>query len=101
MSARRETARGIDALRRGWPIVVTDGAARLVLLPIETADADRLAAFAPDGRFDLLLSPERAATLMLGNQRATAKMTIGINARRIRLAPSITRGRIKARTSPK
>src|ERR1700739_4061449 len=49
-----------------------DGADRLVLLPIETADADRLAAFVPDGRFDVLLSPERAATLMLGNQRAAA-----------------------------
>ena len=72
VSARRETARGIDALRRGWPIVIADGADRLVLLPIETADADRLAAFAPDGRFDVLLSPERAATLMLANQRAAA-----------------------------
>jgi len=72
VSGRRETARGIDALRRGWPIVIADGAERLVLLAIETADADRLAVFAPDGRFDLLLSPERAATLMLGNQRAAA-----------------------------
>lgn len=72
MSARRETARGIDALRRGWPIVIVDGTDRLVLLPIETADADRLGTFAPDDRFDVLLSPERAATLMLGNQRAAA-----------------------------
>ena len=73
MSARRETARAIDALRRGWPIVIADEAGHLVLLAIETADADRLAAFAPDGHFDVLLSPERAATLMLANQRAAAE----------------------------
>ncbi len=72
MTGKRDIARGIDALRRGWAIAITDGANRLVLLPIETADADRLAAFVPDGRFDVLLSPERAATLMLGNQRAAA-----------------------------
>lgn len=86
MSARRETARSIDALRRGWPIVIADDADRLVLLPIETADADRLAAFAPDGRFDVLLSPERAATLMLGNQRAAASAGLS-GAVRIAYAP--------------
>ena len=72
VSDRRAVARGIDALRRGWPIAIAHGAERLALLAIETADAERLAAFAPDGRFDVLLSPERAATLMLGNQRAAA-----------------------------
>lgn len=69
---RREVARAIDALRRGWPIVIGGSGAALSLLAIETADAGRLAAFAPDGRFDVLLSPERAATLMLANQRSAA-----------------------------
>jgi GTP cyclohydrolase II len=69
VNERREVARGIDALRRGWPVRIGDG---LALLAIETADADRLAAFAPDGHFDVLLSGERAAGLMLGNQRPAA-----------------------------
>jgi GTP cyclohydrolase II len=72
VSDRRTIARGIDAVRRGWPIVVTSDKDCLVLLAIETADGERLAGFAPDGRFDVLLSPERAATLTLGNQRAAA-----------------------------
>jgi len=70
---RRDVARGIDALRRGWPVVVGEGDAALTLLSIEAADADRLIDFAPDGRYDVLLSPERAATLRLDNQRAAAE----------------------------
>jgi GTP cyclohydrolase II len=62
-------ARSIDALRRGWPVRIGES---LALLAIEAADADRLAAFAPDDRFEVLLSSERAAGLMLGNQRAAA-----------------------------
>lgn len=69
MSASREVARAIDALRRGWPVVID---AALKLLAIETADSTRLTGFAPDGRYDILLSPERAATLMLANQRPAA-----------------------------
>jgi len=72
VSDRREVARGIDALRRGWPVVIGQGGVALTLLAIETADAARLSAFAPDGRFDVLLSPERAATLMLANQKSAA-----------------------------
>jgi GTP cyclohydrolase II len=72
VSDRRAVARGIDALRRGWPIVIGEEGAALTLLAIETADAARLAGFAPDGRYDVLLSPERAATLMLANQRPAA-----------------------------
>lgn len=71
MTDRREVARAIDALRRGWPIAIRDGQEELSLLAIETVDAERLAAFAPDGA-DVLLSPERAATLKLGNQREAA-----------------------------
>ena len=62
------TARAIDALRRGWPIRV--GA--LTLLPIETADPVRLAAFDPDGQAKLLLSAGRALTLKLANQMEDA-----------------------------
>ncbi len=65
MSDPRATARAIDALRRGWPIRI--GA--LALLPVETADAERLAAFDPAGSAPLLLSAGRAATLKLTNQR--------------------------------
>ncbi len=57
----RNVARAIDALRRGWPVAVGG----LVLLAIETADDDAVAAFAPSG---VLLSASRAATLKLTNQ---------------------------------
>lgn len=70
---RREVARAIDALRRGWPIVIGENSASLNLLAVETADAGRLAGFAPDGRYDVLISPERAATLTLANQRPAAQ----------------------------
>ena len=61
MTDPRQTARAIDALRRGWPIRI--GA--LALLPIETADAVRLAAFDAGGIASVLLSAGRAATLKL------------------------------------
>jgi GTP cyclohydrolase II len=60
----REAARAIDALRRGWPIAV-DGR---TVLAVETADEARLAALAPGGFADVLLSGQRAATLKLGNR---------------------------------
>ena len=60
----RAAARAIDALRRGWSIAV-DG---LALLPIETADPTRLAAFDPEGQAAVLISAGRAATLKLANQ---------------------------------
>ncbi|MFT3976077.1 MAG: GTP cyclohydrolase II [Sphingomonas bacterium] len=65
MTDARATARAIDALRRGWPIRI--GA--LALLPVETGDAGRLAAFDPDARAPVLLSSGRAVTLKLTNQR--------------------------------
>lgn len=82
--AFREVARAIDAARRGWAVTIGDGARALSLLPIETADAARLARFAPDDAWDVLLSPERAATLRLGNQRPAAG---GEGAVRIARAP--------------
>jgi GTP cyclohydrolase II len=66
------TARAIDALRRGWPVAIGTADGAVALLPIETGDAGRLAAFDPDGRADLLLSASRAATLKLANQAAAA-----------------------------
>jgi GTP cyclohydrolase II len=73
VSNGRSVARAIDALRRGWPILIEGGqGAPLALLAIETADAARLHHFAPDGHTDVLLSSERGATLKLANQRAAA-----------------------------
>jgi GTP cyclohydrolase II len=68
----RDAARAIDALRRGWPIRVTAGDGKLDLLAVETADEPRFAEFDASGKADLLISPERAATLKLVNQRAAA-----------------------------
>jgi GTP cyclohydrolase II len=72
VTVARAVAHGIDALRRGWPVTISGVTGALALLAIETADADRLADFAPGGPSDVLLSPERAATLMLINQGAAA-----------------------------
>jgi GTP cyclohydrolase II len=65
LSDRRQVARAIDALRRGWPIAL-DGHG---LLAVETADAAALAQLDAGGRADLLISGNRAATLKLTNQR--------------------------------
>jgi GTP cyclohydrolase II len=65
LSAARDVARAIDALRRGWPVAV-DGTN---FLAVETADAETLAAFDSDGAANLLISGNRAASLKLANQR--------------------------------
>jgi GTP cyclohydrolase II len=66
LSAARDVARALDALRRGWPVAVDD----ISFLAIETADADGLAAFdGPGAPAGLLISGNRAATLKLTNQR--------------------------------
>ena len=67
-SGANGAARAIDALRRGWPIRIGD----LALLPIETADPVRLAAFDPQSRAPVLLSAGRAETLKLANQKEAA-----------------------------
>jgi len=72
LSDTRAAARAIDALRRGWPVGVTGENGRIVLLAVERADDERLAAFDPDGTADLLLAHERAVTLKLANQRDAA-----------------------------
>ncbi|WCM26485.1 GTP cyclohydrolase II [Sphingomonas sp. QA11] len=71
MSART-TANAIDALRRGWPIAIAGADGTLALLPIETTDPERLAAFDPEGQASVLLTSGRAATLKLANQRDAA-----------------------------
>jgi GTP cyclohydrolase II len=68
----RAAARAIDSLRRGWPIAIAGPDGTLALLPIETADPVRLAAFDPDGVAPVLLSAGRAATLKLANQLEAA-----------------------------
>lgn len=65
MSGGRAVARAIDALRRGWPVLV-DGTG---FLAVETADEAILADFDSAGAADLLISGHRAATLKLANQR--------------------------------
>lgn len=68
----RATALAIDALRRGWPVAIRGHDGALTLLPVETADPVRLAAFDPGATADILVSTGRAATLKLANQRAAA-----------------------------
>jgi GTP cyclohydrolase II len=66
---QRDVARAIDALRRGWPVVVD----RVIsVLAIESADRNRLAAFENNAQANVLISASRAATLKLSNQRAAA-----------------------------
>ncbi len=69
MSEPANTARAIDALRRGWPVVIDDV---LTALAIETADDPRLLAFDGKDRADLLISSGRAITMKLANQREAA-----------------------------
>lgn len=68
-SRSRAAPKAIDALRRGWPVVI-DGA--VTVLAIESADAHRLAAFEGYNSANILISASRAATLKLMNQRAAA-----------------------------
>ena len=65
----RRAARGIDAMRRGWPVRIAGADGALDLLAIESASDAALADF---GSGDVLLSGERAVTLKLTNQRAAA-----------------------------
>jgi GTP cyclohydrolase II len=79
LSDGKAAARAIDALRRGWPVAV--GALRL--LPVETADDVRLAAFDPDGSADILIAGSRAATLKLANQRDAAEVAAPVRVARV------------------
>ena len=83
MTDARDAARAIDALRRGWPVRIAGDDGALAVLAIETADAARLAAFDPRGTADLLLSPQRAATLKLANQRDAAMPDVPVTLARV------------------
>jgi GTP cyclohydrolase II len=65
-------ARALDDLRRGEIICITDGATRLSVLAAELATPASLARLESPGSADLLLTPERAATLKIINQRPAA-----------------------------
>jgi GTP cyclohydrolase II len=64
VSAGKDIARAIDAVRRGWPI----GIGTSLFLAVETADDASLAAFDGDERAHLVISGPRAVTLKLANQ---------------------------------
>jgi GTP cyclohydrolase II len=72
VSDSRAPARAIDALRRGWPVEIAGPDGTIAVLAIEAADDGRLASFDPDNKADVLLSPSRATTLHLDNQRDAA-----------------------------
>ncbi|WP_017669515.1 GTP cyclohydrolase II [Blastomonas sp. AAP53] len=63
----RAAARALDALARGWDIIVEAPSERLLLRPIETGSA-------PQGESQrLLISAARAITLKLANQKEAAR----------------------------
>ena len=93
LSDPKAAARAIDALRRGWPVSV--GA--LKLLPVETADEPRLAAFDLAGKADILIAGSRAATLKLANQRDAANAAAPVLVAR---APWIDLGGARALADP-
>ena len=63
----RAAARALDALARGWDIVVEGADGALALRPVETGAA-------PEGsRPQLLISAARAVTLKLANQKEAAR----------------------------
>lgn len=68
-ASQQSVARAIDALRRGWPVVIDDV---ISVLAIESADPGRLVRFDELGPSNLLISSSRAATLKLSNQLAAA-----------------------------
>jgi len=65
-------ARAVDDLRRGEIVRVVDGDIALDILAAELATPARLAELESDVRADLLLTPERAQTLNIMNQRPAA-----------------------------
>jgi GTP cyclohydrolase II len=67
----RRVARAIDALRRGWPVVIENGADRIMITAVETA-------MNLGGTTGLLLSASRAATLKLANQYAAADTALPV-----------------------
>lgn len=73
----RAVARATDELRRGEPVRIIDGARALTVLAAELATSESLAALETHQRSDLIITPERAATLRLMNQRPAAAAAPG------------------------
>jgi GTP cyclohydrolase II len=69
----QHAARGVDSLRRGWPVTIAAHDGAVTVLAVETADSARLAAFDPDAAAAVLISAGRAETLKLANQIAAAE----------------------------
>lgn len=65
-------ARAVDDLRRGEIVRIVDGETALDVLAAELATVERLGQLEAGGTADLLLTPERAATLNILNQRDAA-----------------------------
>lgn len=72
-AADRALARAVDELRRGDRVRIVDGHRTLDILAAELATPAALAALEAHGRAMLLLTPERAATLNIMNQRPAAE----------------------------
>lgn len=67
-----QLARAVDDLRRGEIVRIIDGPVALDVLVAELATVQTLARLEADGRAMLLLTPERAQTLNILNQRQAA-----------------------------
>ncbi|MFA7440868.1 MAG: GTP cyclohydrolase II [Sphingomonadaceae bacterium] len=65
-------ARAVDDLRRGEAVRIVDGDVALTIISAELATAESLSGLEQHRHADLLITPERAATLNLLNQRAAA-----------------------------
>lgn len=65
-------ARAVDDLRRGEIVRICDGAVAIDVLAAELATVTTLDRLEVTARADLLLTPERASTLHIMNQRAAA-----------------------------
>lgn len=72
VSTSLDVSRAIDALRRGQPIVVSEGDAAFTVLSIELAEDMALAALDAAGDADVLITASRATALKLVNQLPAA-----------------------------
>lgn len=68
----RALARAADDLRRGEVVRIVDGEISLLALAAELATPDALATLSSHDRADLLITPQRAATLHILNQAPAA-----------------------------
>lgn len=66
-------ARATDDLRRGEIVRIVDGKTAIDILAAELATAHALTELERGGKADLFITPERAATLHITNQRAAAE----------------------------